>query len=175
MKSYGQAFYVNIEDATTENDNFRKVLFTSGKTQLVVMSLTSGQDIGLEVHKNNDQFIRIESGIGIANIGRTEKESNETYNLTAGSAIIIPAGTWHNIKNTGSDNLKLYTIYSPPEHKDKLIQKDKPIQKDTQKDTQKGGSKSRNTDRNRDIYKKYKKYKLKYLSTKTENTVAPHK
>ncbi len=114
-------FYVNLEQATLENDNFRKVLFTAPKSQLVLMSLLPGQEIGNEVHEDHDQFIRIEGGMGRAIIGEQE------FDLSDGGAIVVPAGSWHNITNTSEhDLMKLYTIYSPAEHPDGTVQKERP-------------------------------------------------
>lgn len=127
-------FHGNIEDITEKNTFYRKVLFTSPSNimQLVVMSLEPQQEIGMEVHHDHDQFIRVETGYGKAVIKNMEKI--EEYKLSDGFAVIIPAGTWHNIINLSTiDNMKLYTIYSPPEHKDKLIQVKKPIEKDVEK------------------------------------------
>lgn len=104
-------YYDNIEKETLNNNQFRKIIYTATKQQLVLMSLKSGQEIGSEVHSNTDQFIRIEKGQGKI---ITDKITKKLYD---GIAIIIPAGTRHNIINTGNDDLKLYTIYSPPEHK----------------------------------------------------------
>jgi mannose-6-phosphate isomerase-like protein (cupin superfamily) len=111
-------FHVNIEKETKKNNNFRKVLFTSDKIQLVVMSLGPGVEIGLETHKNTDQFIRVDLGEGEAIIG------DKKYILLDGDAIIIPAGSKHNII-AGSEGMKLYTVYSPPHHEDGEIQKTK--------------------------------------------------
>lgn len=112
-------YITNIEDTTEENENFREVLFTGPKSQLVVMSLLPNEEIGLEVH-DVDQFIRIEKGAGKAVL------DGEEYMISDGSAIVIPAGTEHNIINTSSsEELKLYTIYSPAHHKDKTIHKTK--------------------------------------------------
>lgn len=102
----------NIEKDTLENENFRKVLFTGPKSQLVVMSILPGEEIGNEVHSDVDQFIRIEQGQAKAIFNNGENE----YDLEDDYAIVIPAGTWHNIINTGSEKLKLYTIYSPANH-----------------------------------------------------------
>lgn len=113
-------YVVNIEQKTEENENFREVLFTGPKSQLVVMSLLPNEDIGTEVHKNTDQFIRIEEGEGKAIL------NGEEHMIKENSAIVIPAGTEHNIINTSSgEKLKLYTVYSPPNHKDKTIHKTK--------------------------------------------------
>ena len=113
-------FYVDIEKRTRENDYFRKVLFTGRRSQLVVMSLQPGEDIGLETHPETDQFIHVEEGYGKAILDGQE------CRLKEGSAIVIPAGTEHNIINSSSKNaLKLYTIYAPPEHPRGTIHKTK--------------------------------------------------
>lgn len=113
-------YSVNIEKATLDNKNFRKVLFTGPKSQLVVMALKPGEDIGKEKHPNTDQFVRVEAGKAKAEIGGKE------YRLKEGSAVVIPAGTVHNIINTSKEEtLKLYTIYTPPEHPDGTIHKTK--------------------------------------------------
>ena len=113
-------YYVDIEIRTKENDYFREVLFTGPLSQLVVMSLDPGEDIGLETHLETDQFIRVEEGKGKAILDGQE------YPLKNGTAIAIPAGTEHNIINTSPrDALKLYTIYTPPEHPHGTIHKTK--------------------------------------------------
>lgn len=113
-------FLINIEEKTLENENFREVLYTAQHSQLVVMSLLPKEDIGMEVHEIVDQFIRIEDGEGKAIL------NGEEHNLSDGTALIIPAGTKHNIINTSSDKkLKLYTVYCPAHHKDKTIHKTK--------------------------------------------------
>ena len=108
----------NIEKETLDNENFRKVLYTAKNSQLVVMSLQPGEDIGEEIH-GLDQFIRVETGTGIAYMDDVEQEIKDDW------AIVIPAGMKHNVKNTGESELKLYTIYSPPEHIDGIIHKTK--------------------------------------------------
>ena len=111
-----KGFHTNIEKDSIENGNFRKVLYTGKHSQLVLMSLKSGEDIGQEVHNENDQFFRIEAGTGKCVI-----DGNE-YNLADGSAIVVPAGAEHNVINTSeSEDLKLYTIYSPSHHKDGIV------------------------------------------------------
>jgi len=117
----GMAGYVtNIEEEAVKNNNFRKVLFTSSHSQLVVMSLKPGEDIGMETHPNVDQFIRIEEGEGRAILDGKE------YVIRDDFAIVIPAGTEHDIVNTSLDReMKLYTLYSPPNHPDKTIHKTK--------------------------------------------------
>lgn len=113
-------YVINIEKKSIENENFREVLFTGPHSQLVVMSLLPGEDIGMEVHENVDQFIRVERGEGKAIL------NGEEHMISDGSAIVIPAGTEHNIVNTSStEKLRLYTIYSPPNHRDKTIHKTK--------------------------------------------------
>ena len=105
----------NIEKLTVENNNFRKVLYTGERSQLVLMSLLPGEEIGSEVHPDNDQFFRFESGLGKVVINDTE------YAVTGGDAVIVPRGAQHNVINTGKDSLKLYTVYSPAHHKDGVI------------------------------------------------------
>jgi mannose-6-phosphate isomerase-like protein (cupin superfamily) len=122
-----EVFITNIEDATLNNKNYRKVLYTSTNLhgmQLVVMSLKPREEIGMEKHSEADQFLRIEQGEAIVQIGKSKKE---VYTLDANDSILIPAGTWHNIVNSNDHYaLKLYTLYTPPHHKDKLVQKLKP-------------------------------------------------
>ena len=115
-----KGFYQNIEEETLANDNFRKVLYTGKHSQLVLMSLKPNEEIGLETHSENDQFFRIEAGNGRAII------DGNTYELHDGIAIIVPAGAEHNIINdSDTEALKLYTIYSPPHHKDGISFADK--------------------------------------------------
>ncbi|MCA9356142.1 cupin domain-containing protein [Candidatus Nomurabacteria bacterium] len=110
-----KGFKENIEKLTLENENFRKVLYTGQESQLVLMSLLPGEDIGYEVHKENDQFFRFEAGSGEVHIDDT------VYNVSADDAVIVPKGARHNIINTGEDKMKLYTIYSPAHHKDGIV------------------------------------------------------
>ena len=113
-------YVTNIEEKSLENTYFREVLFTGPLSQLVVMSLAPGEDIGMETHADTDQFIRVEAGRGKAILDGKE------HSLADGSAVVIPAGTKHNIVNASkSEPLKLYTIYTPPEHPDKTIHKNK--------------------------------------------------
>lgn len=112
-------FYGDIEQLTLENDNFRQVLFTGKFAQLVVMSLLPGEEIGNEVHDHVDQFFRIEQGEAtfIFN-GKTKQIAGD------GDAVIVPAGTYHNVINASkTEKLKLYTLYSPPNHPDKTVHK----------------------------------------------------
>ena len=115
----------NIEKATLDNSNFRTVLFTGEHTQLTVMRLGPGEDIGWEEHPHLDQFLRIESGTGRLELGKTEDKVDETHDVEDDWAIIVPAGTWHNVVNTGDDELKLYSLYSPPEHPAETVHKTK--------------------------------------------------
>jgi len=111
-----KGFCANIEKDTLENANFRKVLYTGKHSQLVLMSLRPKEDIGMEVHEENDQFFRFEKGEGKCII-----DGNE-YELKDGVAIVVPAGAQHNIINTSeTDELKMYTIYSPAHHKDGIV------------------------------------------------------
>ena len=111
-------YVTDIERRTLENESFREVLFTAPHMQLVVMVLAPGEDIGMETHTDVDQFIRVEAGKGKALLNGKEHE------LGDGSAVVIPAGTEHNIVNTSHQGpLKLYTIYTPPEHPDGTIHK----------------------------------------------------
>jgi len=114
-----KGFSDNIEKETLDNDNFRKVLYTGENTQLVLMSLDVGEDIGEEVHHGIDQFFRIEAGTGKAIINGNE------YPLASKSAVVVPAGAKHNFINTGKDKLKLYSLYSPPHHEDGIVRKTK--------------------------------------------------
>lgn len=109
-------YSIQLEQATLENTNFRKVLYTAPHSQLVLMCLQPMEEIGLETHADRDQFIRVESGEGKAMIG------GEEFSLADGVAIVIPAGSAHNVINTSATELlKLYTVYTPPEHKDGKI------------------------------------------------------
>ena len=111
-----KGFNTNIEKDTLENENFRKVLYTGKHAQLVLMSLKPNEDIGMEVHTDNDQFFRFEKGEGKCII------DGNKYTLSDGSVIIVPAGAAHNIINTSStESLKLYTLYSPAHHKDGIV------------------------------------------------------
>ncbi len=112
-----KGFSVNLEAATLANTDFRRVLYTARWSQLVLMSIPPGEDIGNEVH-HLDQFIRIEAGTAKAILNNGETE----YALADGSAVVVPAGTWHNVVNTGTEALKLYTVYSPPDHKDGIVE-----------------------------------------------------
>ncbi len=113
-------YVVNIEKKSLENGYFREVLFTGPNSQLVVMSLAPGEDIGMETHGHVDQFIRVEAGRGKSIL------NGEEHDLEDGSAVVIPAGTEHNIVNSSqTESLKLYSIYSPPEHPHGTVHRDK--------------------------------------------------
>lgn len=110
-----KGFFAPIEKETIANDDFRRVLYTGAHMQLVLMSLVPGEEIGLETHTENDQFFRFEEGEGKVIVGETE------YPVGDGDTVIVPAGTPHNVINTGSGSLKLYTIYAPAHHKDGIV------------------------------------------------------
>ncbi|WP_424141330.1 cupin domain-containing protein [Sporosalibacterium faouarense] len=117
IKDYGpNPFVINIDKATKENINFRTALWTGEHLQVTLMSLNVGEDIGLEVHPTVDQFIRIEEGQGLVKMGEDKTRLDFQAQVYDDYAIMVPAGTWHNIINTGYKPLKLYTIYAPPEH-----------------------------------------------------------
>jgi mannose-6-phosphate isomerase-like protein (cupin superfamily) len=117
FKDYGpQPFVVNIESVTERNNTFRTALWTGEHLQLTLMSINVGEDIGIEMHPNTDQFLRIEEGQGVVIMGDTQTKPNFQANVKDGYAIIIPAGKWHNVINTGRTPLKLYSIYAPPQH-----------------------------------------------------------
>src|SRR3989338_2975092 len=112
-------FITNIEKDTLDNSFFRRVLYTAKNSQLVVMALNPGEEIGEEVHKEHDQFIRIESGEGEVTLDGVVRFVKDDF------AIVIPAGVRHNVKNTADGMMKLYTIYSPPEHLDGTVHQTK--------------------------------------------------
>ena len=113
-----EPYFVNMETQTLDNQNYRKVDYTTPNMQMVLMNIPTGQDIGKEIHPDTTQFIRVESGTGTAII------DGKSYPLQDDSAIIIPPGAEHNIISDGG--LKLYSIYSPPEHPDGTVQYEKP-------------------------------------------------
>jgi mannose-6-phosphate isomerase-like protein (cupin superfamily) len=105
----------NIEKETLDNENFRKVLYTGGHLQLVLMTLQPGEEIGEETHVNNDQFFRFESGKGKCTV------DENIYHVSEGDVVLVPAGALHNVINTGTEAFKMYTIYGPPNHEDRII------------------------------------------------------
>ena len=111
----------DIERATEENTTFRTVLFTGEHEQLTVMSIPPGDDIGGEVHTTHDQFLRIEQGRARVDLGRAEGVVDESQEVEAGWAVVVPAGIWHDVVNVGSEDLKLYSLYAPPQHPDGAV------------------------------------------------------
>jgi len=109
-------YSINIEEKTLAGNNFREVLYTTQRSQLVIMTLQPGDEIGLEKHEGHDQFIRVEAGTGVAIL------DGERHTLEDGVAVVIPAGTEHNVINTSdSEPMRLYTLYTPPEHPDGIV------------------------------------------------------
>ena len=117
LKDYGPSpLVININAAAKQNNNYRTALWTGKHLQLTLMSLDVGEDIGLEMHPDVDQFIRIEKGQGMVMMGDTKEKLDFQKKVYDGYVFIIPAGKWHNLINTGCTPLKLYSIYAPPEH-----------------------------------------------------------
>lgn len=114
-----KGYHDNIERQTTQNEDFRRVLYTGKHLQLVLMTLQPGEEIGSEVHDDRDQFFRFEEGEGEVAI------DDNRHSVADGSGVIVPAGARHNVRNTGQGPLKLYTLYGPPEHKDQVVQSTK--------------------------------------------------
>jgi mannose-6-phosphate isomerase-like protein (cupin superfamily) len=111
-----KGYHDDIEQLTTANDDFRRVLYTGHHLQLVLMTIQPGSEIGSEVHTDRDQFFRFEAGSGKVDI------DDNTYDVADGSGVIVPAGARHNVRNTGDAPLRLYTLYGPPEHIDGLVE-----------------------------------------------------
>ncbi len=111
-----KGFHGDIEQLTTGNNDFRRVLYTGPHLQLVLMTLQVGEEIGAEVHEDRDQFFRFEEGRGQVDI------DDNSYDVEDGTGVIVPAGARHNVRNTGSGALRLYTLYGPPEHVDALVE-----------------------------------------------------
>ncbi len=109
-------FVININQAAKQNDTYRTAIWTGDHLQVTLMSINVGDDIGLEIHPNVDQFLRIESGQGLVQMGKSKNNLTFERYVADDSAIMIPAGTWHNVTNTGNTPLKLYSIYAPPNH-----------------------------------------------------------
>ncbi|WP_035661046.1 cupin domain-containing protein [Halalkalibacter akibai] len=117
LMDYGaEPFVVDIEEITKQNNNFRTALWTGDHLQVTLMSIGVGEDIGLEIHPNLDQFLRIEQGQGIVQMGDSKDRLEFEEKVYDDYAIVIPAGKWHNLTNTGNQPLKLYSIYAPPQH-----------------------------------------------------------
>lgn len=125
-RDYGPSpFVVNIKETTKKNTNFRTALWTGKYMQLTLMHINAGDDIGLEVHHDHDQFIRVEQGQGIVKMGDRKNQLNFQEEVYLNYAIFIPAGKWHNIINTGRTPLKVYSIYAPPEHRHGTVHRTK--------------------------------------------------
>ena len=106
----------DVEKETLENTNFRTVLFTGDRVQLTVMRLGPGEEIGVEMHDHLDQFLRIEQGSGRVTFGGSADRVEEVHDVRDDWAVVVPGGVWHNVINTGDGDLKLYSLYAPPEH-----------------------------------------------------------
>lgn len=114
---YGSNPYVlNVEDVAEENRYFRKAVWTGCHLQMTVMEIPACGDIGLEIHTDTDQMIRVEAGCGMVLFGKCRNQPDSQYRLQCGDAVFVPAGTWHNIKNTGRMPLKLSSVYAPSKH-----------------------------------------------------------
>lgn len=123
MANEGQTPHAyNIEDATRENSNYRTVEWTGKYLQMTLMSIPVGESIGLEVHPETDQFLRLEAGKGRCEMGPSKDEVTFTQDVEDDWAIFVPAGLWHNVINTGDEPLKLYTLYAPVHHADGIVQ-----------------------------------------------------
>lgn len=109
-------YVVNLESATKQNFFYRRTLWTGYHLQVTLMSIPPQGEIGLEVHENDDQFLRIEEGCGIARMGSCRDNLSLQRTVSSGDAVLVPAGTWHNVVNTGKVPLKIYSIYAPPHH-----------------------------------------------------------
>lgn len=117
LRDYGpHPFTININEATKQNNTFRTALWSGTNLQVTLMRLGIGEDIGLEMHPHVDQFLRLEQGHGVVQMGKNKEHLDFIKTVSDDSAIVIPAGTWHNVTNTGHMPLKLYSIYSPPNH-----------------------------------------------------------
>lgn len=117
LKDYGaKPLVTNIEEATEQNKNYRTALWTGQKLQLTLMSIEVGEDIGLEVHPDHDQFLRIEKGKGLVQMGTSKDNLEFEAKAEEDYGIFVPAGKWHNVTNTGDQPLKLYSIYAPVQH-----------------------------------------------------------
>lgn len=126
QNDYGtEPYVINIEQATTENNSFRVAKWTGDNMQMTLMSIQPGDDIGLEVHEDHDQFLRVEDGEGLVQMGPAENDLSFEKKVEDDFAIFVPAGTWHNVTNTADKPLRLYSIYAPGEHPKGTIHKTK--------------------------------------------------
>ena len=112
----GEPLVINIDKTTKENYFFRRALWTGKHLQITLMSIPVGGEIGLEMHPDVDQFLRIENGYGLVKIGKCQDNLDKIQRINGNFGIVIPAGTWHNVINTGNMPLKLYSVYAPPQH-----------------------------------------------------------
>ena len=126
---------INIDQATGQNNVFRRVIWTGNHMQLTLMSIPPGGDIGLEIHPTLDQFIRIEEGQGLVKMGGNKDKLSFQRSVNQNFAFIIPAGTWHNLINTGNRPIKLYSIYAPPQHPKGTVHLTKADAQVSEKDT----------------------------------------
>ena len=115
----------NIEELTTGNNNFRTVVNTGVHSQLTIMSVPPGGEVGWEAHSELDQFLRLEQGAARVDFGESSDRVDESHQIEDDWAVIVPAGLWHNVVNVGDEDLKLYSIYSPPEHPDGTVHRTK--------------------------------------------------
>lgn len=116
-----EPYVVDITEASLSNDTYRTTLWTGTNLQMTVMSIKPGDDIGLEVHEDGDQFLRVEQGTGRVQMGPAEHDLSFDKEVTDDWVIMVPAGSWHNVTNVGSDDLKLYVLYAPPEHEHNTV------------------------------------------------------
>lgn len=152
-------YYDNIENQTENNTDYRRVIFTGPEMQIVLMALKPGEEIGLEAHTNGDQFFRVEQGTGEIDYGESMHKLF-TNKISSGFGISIPKGIYHNIRNTSTTKfLKLYTIYTPPQHKPYTIQHTKPINDDDHNN-------HNHDDNTNNYYNKYIYYKELYKQIK---------
>ncbi|MGN0450712.1 MAG: cupin domain-containing protein [Acutalibacteraceae bacterium] len=127
-----EPFCISIVKAVCENENFRTALWTGDNLQVTLMCIPVGGEIGLENHRDTDQFLRIESGMGAVKMGCHRDTADFKRQIGAGDAVFIPAGTWHNIVNTGSCPLKVYSVYAPPKHPKGTVHKTKSASDDAE-------------------------------------------
>ena len=118
-------FVIDLYTETMHNFNYRTALWTGAHLQLTLMSIPAGDEIGLEVHNATDQFLRIEEGCGLVKMGPSKDSLDYQHAVCDGYAVFVPAGTWHNIINTGARPLNIYAIYSPPEHPHGTVERTK--------------------------------------------------
>lgn len=124
MKDIGpKPFAFDIEQAQDSNENYRAVAWTGRYLQVTLMTIPVGEDIGLEVHPETDQFLRIDGGTGRCEMGPSKDDLSFVQEVTDGWAVTVPAGTWHNVTNTGDEPLRLYAIYAPVHHAQGIVQK----------------------------------------------------